>query len=183
MFNVLLQLLDDGRITDAQGRTIDFKNAIVIMTSNIGSQFILDVAGDDTKYEEMRDRVSDAMQASFRPEFLNRIDDTIVFHALQKDQLRQIVKLQLKQLETRLADKKMSLKLSEDALDFLTEMGYDPVYGARPLKRAIQREVETPIAKGILRGEFKDGSTIFVDVENERLAFKPLPEVLLTSAS
>ncbi len=183
VFNVLLQLLDDGRITDAQGRTVDFKNAIAIMTSNIGSQFILDVSGDDSRYEEMRDRVIDTMRSSFRPEFLNRIDEIIIFHALQKEQLREIVKLQLQRLEVRLADKKMALKLSDEALDFLTEVGYDPVYGARPLKRAIQREIETPIAKGILRGEFKEGSTVFVDVENERLAFKPLPETLLTSAS
>ncbi|MGC9505664.1 ATP-dependent chaperone ClpB [Baaleninema sp.] len=180
VFNVLLQVLDDGRITDSQGRTVDFKNAIIIMTSNIGSQFILDISGDDSQYEEMKSRVTEALRANFRPEFLNRIDDTIIFHALEKAQLRNIVKLQVLRLEKRLDDKKMALKLSEGAIDFLAEVGYDPVYGARPLKRAIQRELETQIAKGILRGDFGDGDTIFVDVENERLSFKRLPAELAT---
>jgi ATP-dependent Clp protease ATP-binding subunit ClpB len=153
---------------------------VIIMTSNIGSQYILDVAGDDSQYEEMQSRVMDAMRTSFRPEFLNRIDEIIIFHALQKHELRHIVQLQTKRLEQRLADRKMPLKLSDAALDFLAEVGYDPVFGARPLKRAIQRELETQIAKGILRGEFNDGDTIFVDVENERLAFKRLPVELLT---
>jgi len=180
VFNVMLQILDDGRVTDAQGHTVDFKNCVIIMTSNIGSQYILDVAGDDSQYEEMQSRVMDAMRTSFRPEFLNRIDEIIIFHALQKHELRHIVQLQTKRLEQRLADRKMPLKLSDAALDFLAEVGYDPVFGARPLKRAIQRELETQIAKGILRGEFNDGDTIFVDVENERLAFKRLPVELLT---
>jgi len=183
VFNVMLQILDDGRVTDAQGHTVDFKNSVIIMTSNIGSQYILDVAGDDTQYDEMRSRVMDAMRTSFRPEFLNRIDEVIIFHALQKFQLRHIVQLQTKRLEQRLADRKMSLKLSESSLDFLAEVGYDPVFGARPLKRAIQRELETQIAKSILRGEFNDGDTIFVDVENERLSFKRLPAELLTLPS
>ncbi|MGB3559712.1 MAG: ATP-dependent chaperone ClpB [Geitlerinemataceae cyanobacterium] len=171
VFNVMLQILDDGRVTDAQGRTVDFKNAIIIMTSNIGSQYILDVAGDDTQYEEMRSRVMEAMRSQFRPEFLNRIDETIIFHALQKSELREIVKLQIQRLESRLAERKMSLKLSDEAIDFIAEVGYDPVYGARPLKRAIQRELETQIAKAILRNTFTEGDTISVDVENERLAF------------
>lgn len=183
VFNIMLQILDDGRVTDAQGHTVDFKNAIVIMTSNIGSQYILDVAGDDSQYEEMQKRVMEAMRSSFRPEFLNRIDEAIIFHALKKAQLRAIVKLQVQRLEQRLAERKMSLKLAEAALDFLAEVGYDPVYGARPLKRAIQRELETQIAKAILRGEFKDGDTIFVDVENERLSFKRLPVGLLTKVN
>ncbi len=183
VFNVMLQILDDGRVTDAQGHTVDFKNVVIIMTSNIGSQYILDIAADDNQYEEMRSRVMEAMRSSFRPEFLNRIDEAIIFHALQKSELRQIVQLQTKRLEQRLGDRKMSLKLSEGALDFLAEVGYDPVYGARPLKRAIQRELETQIAKGILRGEFNDGDTIFVDIENERLSFKRLPAELLTATS
>jgi ATP-dependent Clp protease ATP-binding subunit ClpB len=183
VFNVMLQILDDGRVTDAQGHAVDFKNSVIIMTSNIGSQYILDIAGDDSQYEEMRSRVMDAMRTSFRPEFLNRIDEVIIFHALQKHQLRHIVQLQTKRLEQRLADRKMPLKLSDSALDFLAEVGYDPVFGARPLKRAIQRELETQIAKGILRGEFNDGDTIFVDVENERLSFKRLPAELLTAQS
>lgn len=179
VFNVMLQILDDGRVTDAQGHTVDFKNTIIIMTSNIGSQYILDIAGDDSRYEEMRSRVMEAMRDSFRPEFLNRIDEIIIFHGLQKSELRQIVKLQLKRLNQRLEERKIALKLSDAALDFLAEVGYDPVFGARPLKRAIQRELETQIAKAILRGEFTDGSTIFVDVENERLAFKRLPADLV----
>lgn len=181
VFNILLQVLDDGRITDSQGRTVDFTNTIIIMTSNIGSQYILDIAGDDTRYDEMNARVTDALRSTFRPEFLNRIDEIIIFHALQKSQLRDIVKIQIQRLERRLQERKMSLKLSDDALDFLADVGYDPTYGARPLKRAIQREVETQIAKSILRGEFTDGDTIFVDVENERLAFNRLPAELVTA--
>lgn len=179
VFNVMLQILDDGRVTDAQGHTVDFKNSIIIMTSNIGSQYILDVAGDDSMYEEMRSRVMDALRSSFRPEFLNRIDEIIIFHGLKKEELREIVKLQTERLSQRLAERKMSLKLSDAALDFLAEVGYDPVYGARPLKRAIQRELETQIAKSILRSEFSEGDTVFVDVENERLSFKRLPIELL----
>jgi ATP-dependent Clp protease ATP-binding subunit ClpB len=175
----MLQILDDGRVTDSQGRKVDFKNTIIIMTSNIGSQFILDVAGDNSQYEEMRSRVLDAMRSNFRPEFLNRIDEIIIFHPLDRSELREIVKLQVQRLEQRLSDRKMALKLSDAALDFLAEVGYDPVYGARPLKRAIQRELETQIAKAILRSEFTTGDTIFVDVENERLAFKRLPADLL----
>jgi ATP-dependent Clp protease ATP-binding subunit ClpB len=153
------------------------------MTSNVGSQYILDVAGDDQRYEEMRSRVMAAMQSSFRPEFLNRIDEIIIFHGLKKDELRSIVKLQILRLSQRLEDRNMTLKLAEVALDFLAEVGYDPVYGARPLKRAIQRELETTIAKGILRGDFCEGDTIFVDVENERLAFKRLSPEIATTAS
>ncbi|WPF89998.1 ATP-dependent chaperone ClpB [Cyanobacterium aponinum AL20118] len=179
VFNVMLQILDDGRLTDSQGRTVDFSNTIIIMTSNIGSQFILDVSGDDSKYEQMRSRVMDAMRANFRPEFLNRIDEIIIFHSLEKSQLRHIVKLQVARLETRLAEQKLSLSLSESALDFLAEIGYDPVYGARPLKRAVQKYLETAIAKSILKGEFKDGDTIFVGVEDERLSLKRLPDDLL----
>ncbi len=180
VFNIMLQILDDGRLTDSQGRVVDFKNTIIIMTSNIGSQYILDVAGDDTRYDEMRSRVMDAMRNNFRPEFLNRIDEIIIFHSLQKEQLREIVKLQVQLLRNRLEDQKMSLKLADIALDFVADIGYDPVYGARPLKRAVQRYLETPIAKSILRGEFKAGDTIFVDVEDERLTFKRLPSEMLT---
>ncbi|MBE9068752.1 ATP-dependent chaperone ClpB [Leptolyngbya cf. ectocarpi LEGE 11479] len=172
VFNIMLQILDDGRVTDSQGRTVDFKNSVIIMTSNIGSQFILDVAGDDSRYEEMRSRVMDSLRSNFRPEFLNRVDEMIIFHSLQKSQLREIVKLQVKSLEKRLAAQKIGLSLSEEALDFVADVGYDPVYGARPLKRAIQRELETNIAKGILRGDYKGGDTISVEEENERLVFK-----------
>ncbi|MCC5653409.1 ATP-dependent chaperone ClpB [Nostoc sp. XA013] len=181
VFNIFLQILDDGRVTDAQGHKVDFKNAIIIMTSNIGSQYILDVAGDNTHYDEMRRRVMESMRNSFRPEFLNRIDEIIIFHGLDKKELRHIVLLQVERLRQRLSDRKISLKLSDAALDFLAEVGYDPVYGARPLKRAIQRELETQIAKAILRGEFTDGNTIFVDVQNERLSFSRLPAEVFTS--
>ncbi|NET49689.1 MAG: ATP-dependent chaperone ClpB [Merismopedia sp. SIO2A8] len=139
VFNVMLQILDDGRVTDSQGHTVDFKNSIIIMTSNIGSQYILDLAGDDSQYEEMRNRVMEAMRSSFRPEFLNRIDEIIIFHALQKHQLRYIVGLQTLRLEQRLAQRKMSLKLSDHALDFLAEVGYDPVFG-RNRSRACRRQ-------------------------------------------
>jgi ATP-dependent Clp protease ATP-binding subunit ClpB len=179
VFNLMLQVLDDGRLTDSQGRTVDFTNTIIIMTSNIGSQYILDVVGDDTQYEEMRSRVMIAMTESFRPEFLNRIDEIIIFHALIKEQLRHIVQIQVKGLEQRLDDQKLALKISEDALDYLAELGYDPVYGARPLKRAISRYLETAIAKSILRGEYQPGDTIFVDVEDERLLFKKLSAEIL----
>jgi len=187
VFNIFLQILDDGRVTDAQGHKVDFKNAIIIMTSNIGSQYILDVVGDNAHYDEMRRRVMEAMRNSFRPEFLNRVDEIIIFHGLDKKELRQIVLLQVERLRQRLGDtssglrqRKISLILSDIALDFLAEVGYDPVYGARPLKRAIQRELETQIAKGILRGEFNDGDTIFVDVQNERLSFSRLPVEVFT---
>ena len=180
VFNIFLQILDDGRVTDAQGHKVDFKNAIIIMTSNIGSQYILDIAGDNAHYDEMRRRVMEAMRNSFRPEFLNRIDEIIIFHGLDKKELRHIVLLQVERLRQRLSDRKISLKLSDAALDFLAEVGYDPVYGARPLKRAIQRELETQIAKSILRGEFNDGNTIFVDVQNERLSFSRLPVEVFT---
>ena len=179
VFNIMLQVLDDGRLTDSQGRTVDFTNTIIIMTSNIGSQYILDVAGDDTQYEEMRSRVMAAMRDSFRPEFLNRIDEIIIFHALVKEQLRNIVQLQIKGLEQRLDEQKLALKISDAGLDYLAELGYDPVYGARPLKRAISRYLETAIAKSILRGEYQPNDTIFVDVEGERLVFKKLSAEML----
>ena len=171
VFNIMLQILDDGRVTDSQGRTVDFKNTIIIMTSNIGSQFILDVAGDDSRYDEMRDRVMEALRANFRPEFLNRIDEIIIFHSLTKAELREIVKIQIRRLEERLSEKRMGIEISDQALDFLAEVGYDPVYGARPLKRVIQRELETQIAKRILRGELQEGQVVKVTVENERLSF------------
>ncbi len=182
VFNIMLQILDDGRLTDSQGRVVDFKNTIIIMTSNIGSDLILDVSGDDSRYDEMYNRVMAAMRESFRPEFLNRIDEIIIFHALQRDQLREIVRLQTQYLEDRLSEQKLSLKFSQEALDFLADIGYDPVYGARPLKRAVQRYVETPIAKSLLKGEFGEGDTLFADVADERLTFKRLPAEMLTNS-
>jgi ATP-dependent Clp protease ATP-binding subunit ClpB len=173
VFNVMLQILDDGRVTDGQGRTVDFTNTILILTSNIGSASILDLAGDPARHSEMEARVNEALRAHFRPEFLNRLDETIIFHSLKQEELRQIVELQVKRLTQRLDDKKLGLQLNADALDWLAGVGYDPVYGARPLKRAIQRELETPIAKGILAGQFAGGHTIAVDVAGERLRFQP----------
>ncbi|MEM1370096.1 MAG: ATP-dependent chaperone ClpB, partial [Cyanobacteria bacterium P01_H01_bin.15] len=180
VFNVMLQILDDGRLTDSQGRTVDFRNTIIIMTSNVGSQYILDLASDDSQYEAMRSRVMASLREQFRPEFLNRIDEIIIFHGLLREELSRIVKLQVARLEERLAEQQLTLKLADAALEFLADIGFDPVYGARPLKRAIQRYLETAIAKAILRGEFKPGDTIFADVEAERLAVKSLSPIAET---
>jgi ATP-dependent Clp protease ATP-binding subunit ClpB len=179
VFNVMLQILDDGRVTDGQGRTVDFTNTILILTSNIGSASILDLAGDPARHSEMEARVNEALRAHFRPEFLNRLDETIIFHSLKQEELRLIVELQVKRLARRLEEKKLGLQLKPEALDWLAGVGYDPVYGARPLKRAIQRELETPIAKGILGGAFTGGHTIAIDVANERLRFAQLESAQL----
>jgi ATP-dependent Clp protease ATP-binding subunit ClpB len=180
VFNVMLQILDDGRVTDGQGRTVDFTNTVLILTSNIGSASILDLAGDPARHAEMEKRVNEALRAHFRPEFLNRLDESIIFHSLKAEELRQIVELQVKRLTKRLEDKKLGLRLDSEALDWLAGVGYDPVYGARPLKRAIQRELETPIAKAILAGTFPPGATIAVDVDNERLRFQQAAAANLT---
>jgi len=171
VFNVMLQILDDGRVTDGQGRTVDFTNTVLILTSNIGSSAILDLAGDPNRHAEMQARVNEALRAHFRPEFLNRLDESIIFHSLRAEELRQIVELQVRRLAKRLEEKKLGLQVDAEALDWLAGVGYDPVYGARPLKRAIQRELETPIAKAILAGTFTTGATIAVSVETERLRF------------
>jgi ATP-dependent Clp protease ATP-binding subunit ClpB len=163
----MLQILDDGRVTDGQGRTVDFTNTVLILTSNIGSQSILDLAGDPSRHREMEALVNGALRGHFRPEFLNRLDETIIFHSLKQEELREIVDLQVQRLAKRLDDKKIALVLNADALDWIAAVGYDPVYGARPLKRAIQRELETPIAKSILAGTFSAGHTIAVDVAVE----------------
>ena len=165
VFNVMLQILDDGRVTDGQGRTVDFTNAVLILTSNIGSQSILDLGGDDGQHDEMERRVNEALRGHFRPEFLNRLDDQIIFHSLRRDELRQIVSLQVNRLRQRLMERKLDLSISDNATDWLADAGYDPVYGARPLKRAIQRELETPIAKAILAGRYGDGDDVTVDVQ------------------
>ena len=170
VFNVMLQILDDGRVTDGQGRTVDFTNAVLILTSNIGSQSILDLGGDDNQHQEMESRVNDALRSHFRPEFLNRIDDTIIFHSLRRDELRLIVALQVERLRQRLSERKLGLNISEEATDWLANAGYDPVYGARPLKRAIQRELETPIAKAILAGRYEEGGSVQIQVKEERLS-------------
>lgn len=161
VFNILLQILDDGRLTDGKGRTVDFKNTVLIMTSNIGSQWIQDLGARD--YEEMRQRALEALRAHFRPEFLNRIDDIVIFHALTKENIKDIVEIQLRNLRKRLKEKKITIRLSEKAKEVLAQEGFDPVYGARPLKRAIQRLIQDPLALKILHGEFKEGEIVEVD--------------------
>ncbi|MED5384122.1 MAG: ATP-dependent chaperone ClpB [Cyanobacteriota bacterium] len=165
VFNVMLQILDDGRVTDGQGRTVDFTNTVLILTSNIGSQSILELAGNPDQHQEMERRVNEALRGHFRPEFLNRLDDQIIFRSLERQELREIVNLQVERLRQRLEERKLELQLSDGASDWLANVGYDPVYGARPLKRAIQRELETPIAKAILGGRFSEGQRICVEVE------------------
>jgi len=163
VFNVLLQVLDDGRLTDGQGRTVDFRNTVIVMTSNLGSQIIQRMAGEEN-YERMKDAVMAVVGEHFRPEFINRVDDLVVFHPLNAAQLRQIVVIQLAYLRRRLAEREIGLELAEKALDKLAEAGYDPVYGARPLKRAIQTRIENPLAQEILKGRFAPGDTIEVAV-------------------
>jgi ATP-dependent Clp protease ATP-binding subunit ClpB len=169
VFNIMLQLLDDGQVTDSKGNKVSFKNCIVIFTSNVGSKDIIDLQGDQ---ELIKQRVTEAMRQKFRPEFINRIDESIIFNSLSKENLRAIVILEAHRLESRLAEKSMSMIVTEEALDFLAEVGFDPVYGARPLKRVIQKNLENPMAIGILGGEYADGDTIVVGVENERIGIR-----------
>jgi ATP-dependent Clp protease ATP-binding subunit ClpB len=165
VFNVLLQVLDDGRLTDGQGRTVNFKNTVIIMTSNIGSQLILELRGaDDASYERMRAQVLEALRRQFRPEFLNRVDDIVVFRALTEAELAKIVEIQLDGLRRRLAERRIDLEVTEKAKAYLARAGYDPVFGARPLKRVIQRDVETRVARLIVAGKLPDGATVRVDV-------------------
>lgn len=172
VFNILLQVLDDGRITDSQGRLVDFRNTIIIMTSNIGGEHILNYAANDQDYEQMRKLAIASLRSHFRPEFLNRIDDLIIFHTLKREELRQIISLQLQRIERLLADQNLHLELSENAKDYLVNTGYDPSYGARPLKRAIQRELENPLATKILEDTFTEGDTIWVDCVEDGLTFE-----------
>jgi ATP-dependent Clp protease ATP-binding subunit ClpB len=171
VFNVLLQVLDDGRLTDGQGRTVDFRNTVIVMTSNLGSQAIQEFA-EKGEYEAMKSAVMDTVAQHFRPEFINRIDETVVFHPLGRDQIRSITLIQIDYLRRRLQDKDMDLKLSDAALDKLGEAGFDPVYGARPLKRAIQQTLENSLAQQILQGEYYPGDVIEVDVADGELTFK-----------
>ncbi len=170
VFNVLLQVLDDGRLTDGHGRTVDFRNAVVVMTSNLGSHKIQELAGEE-HYSEMKDAVMEVVGEYFRPEFINRLDEVVVFHPLQKEQIRAIAAIQIGYLRKRLAEKELQLEISEAALDRLGEAGFDPVYGARPLKRAIQQQLENPLAQAILSGHFAPGDTIRVDLGDEGLSF------------
>ncbi|MBI3398128.1 MAG: AAA family ATPase [Deltaproteobacteria bacterium] len=178
VFNILLQILDDGRLTDGQGRTVDFKNTVIIMTSNIGSQFFIVRANGrspllgDKEYKEIKNRIMESLKVSFKPEFLNRIDDIIIFHPLSKEDIKAIVGIQLERLKKLLKEKKINLTLTDEAKGLLAEQGYDPAYGARPLKRLIQRKIQDPLATKILEGEFKEEDSIVVDEEKGELAFE-----------
>ncbi|HSP43605.1 MAG TPA: AAA family ATPase, partial [Luteolibacter sp.] len=167
VFNVLLQVLDDGRITDGQGRTVDFRNTVIILTSNIGSQFIL---GEDNA-EQREAKVTDALRAHFRPEFLNRIDEIIIFDRLDRGELTTIVDLQLDRVRKRLAKQGLALALTESAKEFIGNQGYDPVYGARPLKRAIQHLLLDPLSLDVLDGKFVDGDVITADLQDGHIVF------------
>ena len=169
MFNVLLHILDDGRMTDGQGRTVDFKNTILIMTSNLGSQLIMELG--EQKRDEMVRQVDDILHRQFRPEFLNRIDEIITFHGLSKEDLAKIVDIQVTLLTKRLAEKKFSISLTDRAKNFLIEVGYEPSFGARPLKRAIQRYIQDQLALHILEGKFIEGDKIVVDADAHSLLF------------
>ncbi len=169
VFNILLQVLDDGRLTDGQGRTVDFRNTVIAMTSNIGSQIIQTMATDD--YELTKIAVLGEVKAHFRPEFVNRIDEVVVFHALDDKHIKSIARIQLRHLENRLAKLELALQVTDDALTLLTEAGFDPIYGARPLKRAIQNEIENPLAKAILAGHYPPKSVIVIDARNGKLSF------------
>jgi ATP-dependent Clp protease ATP-binding subunit ClpB len=171
VFNILLQVLDDGRITDSQGRVVDFRNTIIVMTSNIGSDHILNLSADDADYDKMQKQVLQSLRKHFRPEFLNRIDDLIIFHTLKRDELRRIVVLQIKRIEKLLDEQKITLSLSDAALDHIVSAGYDPTYGARPLKRAIQRQLENPIATKILENTFVAGDKILIGCVDGQLVF------------
>ncbi|WP_025367574.1 ATP-dependent chaperone ClpB [Thioalkalivibrio paradoxus] len=172
VFNVLLQVLDDGRLTDGHGRTVDFRNTVIVMTSNLGSQLIQEMAGEE-HYQQMKAAVMEVVGSHFRPEFINRIDDVVVFHPLGREQIRAITDIQLRLLRQRLAERDIAFEVSEAALDRLGEAGFDPVYGARPLKRAIQHQVENPLAQALLSGQFSPGDTVHVDVGEGGLVFRP----------
>jgi ATP-dependent Clp protease ATP-binding subunit ClpB len=173
VFNVLLQILDDGRLTDGQGRVVDFKNTVIIMTSNIGSQRILEFSGktESAAYEVMKEAVLTEMRQHFRPEFLNRVDEIVVFHSLSEAELKKILEIQLERLRSRLAERHIDIELTAEAATHLAREGYDPVYGARPLKRAIQKELETPIGRRLLAGEIKDGDKVVVGWKDGKFTF------------
>lgn len=171
VFNILLQVLDDGRLTDGHGRTVDFTNTVIVMTSNVGSQVIQRVASEGGGEEEMREALQEALRAKFLPEFLNRIDEVVTFHPLHRDEIRQIVQLQFKGLASRLEDSELGLKWTERAIDRVAEEGYDPAYGARPLKRVIQREIQNPLATALLRNAYPPGSTVMVDHDGLQFCF------------
>ena len=172
VFNILLQVLEDGRLTDGHGRTVDFRNTVVVMTSNLGSSIIQEFAGEEN-YEAMKASVMDVVAQQFRPEFVNRIDETVVFHPLNKSQIRAITVIQVGRLKERLAEQDIALELTDAALDKLGEAGFDPVYGARPLKRAIRQQLENPLSKRLLAGEFGGRELVSVSVSGDELVFAP----------
>lgn len=172
VFNVLLQVLDDGRLTDGQGRTVDFRNTLIIMTSNLGAEYLVNL-GENEDVDKVRDEVMAVVKASFRPEFLNRIDEVILFHRLRREDMGRIVEIQLQRLEKLLSDRKITLSLDKEAIDWLADKGYDPAYGARPLKRVMQKELQDPLAEKILLGEILDGSTVKITAGSDRLNFRP----------
>ena len=180
VFNALLQILEDGRLTDAQGRTVDFKNTVIIMTSNLGTADLRKAAvgfqksSEAVTYEKMKEKVNEALKQHFRPEFLNRIDDTIVFHELTRPEVVQIVDLMMKRLKTQLLSQGLTLELTDAAKNYLAEKGYDPSLGARPLRRAIQRDIEDALSERILWKEFRAGETIIVDAEEGKIVFRSI---------
>jgi ATP-dependent Clp protease ATP-binding subunit ClpB len=176
VFNVLLQVLDDGRLTDGQGRTVDFRNTLVIMTSNLGAEYLVNL-NETEDVDVVRDQVMAVVRANFRPEFLNRVDEVILFHRLKKEQMEAIVDIQLTRLRKLLEERKITLELDESARQWLAEKGYDPAYGARPLKRVIQKQVQDPLAEKILQGEVRDGDLVKITAGTDRLLFRPKHEV------
>ena len=174
VFNVLLQVLEDGRLTDGHGRTVDFRNTVVVMTSNLGSDVIQQMSGEE-RYAEMKAAVMEIVTQSFRPEFINRIDEVVVFHPLVREQIRHIAAIQIEGLRARLQSQGLELEISDAALDRLGEAGFDPVYGARPLKRAIQQQLENPLAQAILSGRFGPGDVIRADVAPDGFTFEATP--------
>jgi ATP-dependent Clp protease ATP-binding subunit ClpB len=179
VFNVLLQILDDGRLTDSQGRVVDFRNSVIIMTSNIGSQLIVDAGAqvNEAAWARVEERVRGELRNHFRPEFLNRVDDIIVFHPLSQADILRIVDLQLVHLKRLLADRKLGLEVTPAAKEFLAERGYDPVYGARPLKRAIQQMVQNPLALELLEGKFHEGEVVLIDRQGDGLRITRAPRI------
>jgi len=178
----LLQVLDDGRLTDGQGRTVDFRNTVIIMTSNLGSHLIQEMANDESEdsYDKMKNAVMEEVGSYFRPEFVNRIDDVVVFHPLDQAQIRHITDIQLNSLRKRLSDRELHIEFSDAAMDHIAAAGFDPVYGARPLRRAIQNQVENPLAQEILSGRFSPGETIQVELQDKQLSFDAVvtPEIV-----
>jgi len=195
VFNILLQILDDGRLTDAKGRRVDFRNTIIIMTSNIGTEairrdgrfgFVTSSTEDEARsreYDRMKERVLGELKNIFRPEFLNRIDATIAFHPLEKEQIRQIVDLMLKRVEQELVEQEMRIEVTLDAKDFLVEKGFDTVFGARPLRRAIQNHIEDPLAEALLEGRFHRGDMVLVDAQNGELVMTRATEEALVETA